>query len=352
MSEKSIAVLIDADNISPACAGLIFKKACTLGKPIARRAYGMVNCFSTNAGWPLAQREYGIVSRPQVGNVAGKNVADIALVIDAMEFLYKSQCDGICIVSSDSDYTALAAKIRESGKSVYGMGDAKTPESFRTACSEFFEIHTVKSAAGKGENDTHLACPRCGGKLSSAHTRSNRSCRVCASCGGMLSKLSSLNTVFPENSLTEILERARKQEQPGCICPDCGSLMSIVKVSSGTRWAEIDVCGKCRAVWYDKNEFSVLAPDDGLLLPTVSSGKSYRREMVAVITADLKSRRLKVLNEKALKNVLRVSYKVPPPDIAPIISTLMCQRVISNDKKTGRICVLAKKGAKDDGNGK
>ena len=112
---RNLAVLIDADNVSAAHAGFIFATARKLGDPLVRRAYGMVNCFSQEKGWWNAQREYGIVARPQVSNVSGKNVADIALVIDAMEHLYKKTCDAFCIVSSDSDFTALAAKIREEG---------------------------------------------------------------------------------------------------------------------------------------------------------------------------------------------------------------------------------------------
>ena len=85
-AEQRLAILIDADNISASLAGDIFKKAYAIGTPIARRAYGMVNCFTADGGWARAQREYGVVARPQVSNVSGKNVADIALVIDAMEF--------------------------------------------------------------------------------------------------------------------------------------------------------------------------------------------------------------------------------------------------------------------------
>ena len=109
---RSMAVLIDADNVSPSLIEEIFKIVGSFGDPIVRRAYGMVGCFSDGGGWQRAQREYGVVAKPQVSNISGKNVADIALVIDAMELLYKGTCDGICIVSSDSDYTALAAKIR------------------------------------------------------------------------------------------------------------------------------------------------------------------------------------------------------------------------------------------------
>ena len=148
---QRLAVLIDADNISAALAGEIFKRAYTIGTPIARRAYGMVNCFASDGGWAKAQREYGIVARPQVSNVSKKNVADIALVIDAMEFLYRNPCEGICIVSCDSDFSALASKIREGGKAAYGMGGPKTPASFRNACTRFIELPQIGkgSAAGK-----------------------------------------------------------------------------------------------------------------------------------------------------------------------------------------------------------
>ena len=340
--KKSIAVLIDADNISPASAGTIFAKACSIGEPIVRRAYGMVNCFASSGGWVNAQREYGIVARPQTSNVATKNVSDIALVIDAMEFLYKGPCQGIFIVSSDSDFTALAAKIREGGKQVYGMGGTKTPKSFRTACTEFFEIPLEPSpAVPKSQSVSHSVCPRCGGQLVASRTKSNNKCRTCSKCGGVTAKLPILGKVVAADGLAKLLENARQHRQPGCVCPDCGSSMSILKVSSGKRQVEIDVCGKCSAVWYDKNEFEALVPNDGLLLPTVSAGKAYRREMVLVLAADLRSGHLKVLDAKGLQTVMKVSYHVPQPDIAPIISTLMSQRIIQADKKSGRISVLA-----------
>ena len=342
MEKKSIAVLIDADNISPSSAGAIFKTARSIGEPIVRRAYGMVNCFSSNGGWVNAQREYGIVARPQTSNVATKNVSDIALVIDAMEFLYKSPCQGIFIVSSDSDFTALAAKIREGGKSVYGMGGAKTPKSFRMSCTEFFEIPVAKKPAGAKEQPvSHATCPRCGGQLVASRTKSNQKCRACSKCGGVTIKLSVLDKVFTADGLANLLENARQHQQPGCVCPDCGSSMSLLRVASGKRQVEIDVCGKCGAVWYDKSEFETLVPDDGLLLPTVSAGKVYRREMVVVLAADLRSGHLKVLDARSLQTVMKVSYHVPQPDIGPIVSTLVCQRIIQMDKKSGRISVLA-----------
>ena len=100
------------------------------------------------------------------------------------------------------------------------------------------------------------------------------------------------------------------------------------------------MCGKCRAIWYDKDEFNALVPNDGVLVPTVSAGRAYRREMVVVIAADLRSGHLKVLDDKALQSVLKSLYHVPQPDVRPVISTLMCQRVIAKDRKTGRITLV------------
>ena len=340
-SEKKLAVLIDADNISASLAGDIFKKAYAIGTPIARRAYGMVNCFTADGGWAKAQREYGVVARPQVSNVSGKNVADIALVIDAMEFLYKSPCDGICVVSCDSDFSALAAKIREGGKAAYGMGGSKTPASFRNACTKFFELRQIgKNASAKTDKPVAPRCPRCGGVLKEAWTKSKSRCYTCAACGGMSSRIDALKKTVSQESMAALIEAAKRHEQPGCSCPSCGASMSILKVSVGKRHVEIDVCGACRTIWYDKGEFETLVPQDGPLSATVTAGKAYRRETVLAVAADLRSGHLKVLNKKSLDSVLRVSYHVPVPDVSPIISALQSQRVIQIDSKSGAVKVV------------
>ena len=344
-AEQRLAVLIDADNISAALAGEIFKKAYAIGAPIARRAYGMVNCFNSNGGWVKAQREFGVVARPQVSNVSKKNVADIALVIDAMEFLYRSPCEGICIVSSDSDFSALASKIREGGKAAYGMGGPKTPASFRNACTKFFELHPEGAGASTDSTKSLAAlCPRCGGKLTVAWTKSNVKCLTCASCGGMSSKIDALKNVVSRESISEMISEAQKHEQPGCVCPICGSSMSLLKVSSGKKHIDIDVCAKCRAIWYDKGEFEALSPQDGVLQATVSAGKAYRRETVIVVSADLRSGRLKAVNLKTLNAMLRTTYHVPAPDVAPIIGALQSQGTIKVDGKTGKIAIMQFKG--------
>jgi Zn-finger nucleic acid-binding protein len=339
-TQQRLAVLIDADNISAALAGDIFKKVYAIGMPIARRAYGMVNCFASDGGWAKAQREYGVVARPQVSNVSGKNVADIALVIDAMEFLYRNPCEGICIVSNDSDFSALAAKIREGGKSAYGLGGAKTPASFRNACTEFIELPQIRKETSTKTKAAPSTCPRCGGKLDVAWTKSNFKCLRCTACGGMSAKIEALKKTVSAESMGDMIAAAKRHEQLGCVCPVCGESMSLLKVASGKKYVEIDVCGNCRTIWYDKGEFETLTPQDGLLSATVSAGKAYRRETVLAVAADIRSGRRKVPDVGSLKAILKSAYHVPMPDISPIISTLQCQRVIQVAKKGGKITVL------------
>lgn len=339
MADKTVAVFIDADNISPALAVDIFKHARNFGEPIIRRAYGTVKCFSNAAGWQRAQREYGIVARPLISNVPGKNIADIALVIDAMEVLYKSPCDGVCIVSNDSDFTALASKIREGGKEVYGFGGEKAPVSFRSACTKFVVL-PKRSLETQNNEKGAPKCPRCGEGLIESRTKSNRKCRTCTKCGGMSAKITALQNMFSEDGLNELLRLASEYEKNGCVCPECGTAMSIVKVSSTGNSVEIDVCAKCKTVWYDKDEFETILPNDGVLQATVSAGKAYRRELAAALAADLKSRRLKIPHIGVLKSVLKKTYHTPQPDIEPVISFLMSQKIIKVESGTGKITVI------------
>lgn len=337
-SRLPIAILIDADNVGVSAVSAIFKTVSEFGTPIVRRAYGMVKCFTNPEGWLKAQHEFGIVARPQVSNVTGKNVADIALVIDAMELLYTSICKGFCIVSGDSDFTALALRIRENGKDVYGIGPKTTPESFRTACTKFVQLPVLKQSE-KVVPKTVPCCPRCGGHLEDGWTRSRKSCRSCKACGGMLAKIGGLKSVFAAESIADIVEQARKHEQAGCLCPECGASMSIVRVAAGKKSVEIDVCGQCQSVWYDKDEFESLVPTDGLLKPDVSAGKAYRREIVLSLTADIRAGRRPLSTQAALQGLLKSLYHVPRPDLKPIVDTLICQKVIKIDK-TGKISKL------------
>ncbi len=137
-----LAVLIDADNTSPKFTQAIFDEIATLGEASVRRCYGD---FSSQqmAGWNKVQAEFGLVPHHQPANTVGKNASDIALVIDAMDLLHSGRFDGFVLVSSDSDFTRLASRIREQGLDVYGMGQMKTPAAFRKACKRFIFLENL-----------------------------------------------------------------------------------------------------------------------------------------------------------------------------------------------------------------
>jgi NYN domain/OST-HTH/LOTUS domain len=130
------AVLIDADNTSPQIAGGLFEEVAKFGEASVRRIYGD---FSNQRlkSWTGILQKYAIDPYQQFAYTTGKNASDIALVIDAMDLLHSGRLDGFCLVSSDSDFTRLASRLREQGADVYGVGARKTPESFRQACRRF-----------------------------------------------------------------------------------------------------------------------------------------------------------------------------------------------------------------------
>lgn len=133
---QRLAILIDADNASPRMAAAIFEEIATIGEASARRIYGDFSGTRLK-GWSEILATYAIIPQQNFANTVGKNASDIALVIDAMDLLHSGRFDGFCLVSSDSDFTRLAARIREQGLDVYGLGEQKTPESFRRACKRF-----------------------------------------------------------------------------------------------------------------------------------------------------------------------------------------------------------------------
>ncbi|WBT07183.1 NYN domain-containing protein [Brevundimonas vesicularis] len=131
-----LAVLIDAENASARIAEALFSEIPTLGEASARRIYGDF-ASPQIAGWTRVLARFAIQPQQNFANTKGKNSGDIALVIDAMDLLHSGRFDGFCLVSSDADFTRLAARIREEGVDVYGFGEHKTPESFRQACTRF-----------------------------------------------------------------------------------------------------------------------------------------------------------------------------------------------------------------------
>src|SRR5271156_5364324 len=132
-----LAVLIDADNTSAKIADGLFEEIAKIGEASVRRIYGD---FSNprSKGWADTLSKHAIIPQQQFSYTTGKNASDITLVIDAMDLLHSGRFDGFCLVSSDSDFTRLAARIREQGIDVFGFGEQKTPESFRQACHRFF----------------------------------------------------------------------------------------------------------------------------------------------------------------------------------------------------------------------
>lgn len=136
------AVLIDADNIPAKFAGAILKEITSLGEPALRRVYGDWSSGRLDR-WSKEVRELGLVAHQETANTVGKNASDIGLVIDAMDILHTGRFDGFVLVSSDSDFTALANRIREQGLDVIGIGEAKAPESLRNVCNRFILIENI-----------------------------------------------------------------------------------------------------------------------------------------------------------------------------------------------------------------
>ena len=182
-------------------------------------------------------------------------------------------------------------------------------------------------------------CPRCVVPIEETRTKSGYICRRCAKCGGMTVKLDALKKSVSNESRAAIREQSALHANAGCVCPNCGGLMTLLKVASGKKSIEIDVCSKCDAVWYDKDEFEHLAPNDGALVATISAGKSYRRELVLSLSADLRNGKLKLKDVATFKNFLKCRYHTPNPDIEAIIGTLKSQKVIKVDKN-GALNVL------------
>ncbi|MGF9567391.1 NYN domain-containing protein [Neorhizobium sp. JUb45] len=159
MSEKRprrLAVLIDADNASARIASGLFEEIAKIGEASVRRIYGDFSAPQTKS-WTDVLAKFAIIPQQNFAYTTGKNACDIALVIDAMDLLHSGRFDGFCLVSSDSDFTRLAARIREHGVDVFGFGEQKTPESFRQACLRFIYTENLLPPVATNEAATVLA---------------------------------------------------------------------------------------------------------------------------------------------------------------------------------------------------
>ena len=147
-----LAVLIDADNASSKIADGLFEEIATFGEASVRRIYGDFS-HSRSKGWSDILSKHAIVPQQQFAHTTGKNASDITLVIDAMDLLHSGRFDGFCLVSSDSDFTRLASRIREEGLDVIGFGEQKTPESFRHACKRFIYTENLIASSNADKSD-------------------------------------------------------------------------------------------------------------------------------------------------------------------------------------------------------
>ena len=146
-----LAVLIDADNASAKIVDGLFEEIAKIGEASVRRIYGDFS-NARSKSWADTLSKHAIIPQQQFAYTTGKNASDITLVIDAMDLLHSGRFDGFCLVSSDSDFTRLAARIREQGVDVYGFGEQKTPESFRQACRRFvYTENLLPNAAADGQ---------------------------------------------------------------------------------------------------------------------------------------------------------------------------------------------------------
>lgn len=140
--ENKYALLIDAENVSSKYIGIVTKEAQALGNITIRRIYGDWTATAKNS-WKDSLLENSLSPIQQYSYTVGKNSSDSAMIIDAMDILYTNDVDGFIIVSSDSDFTKLAMRLRESGKRVIGMGESKTPTPFVRACEQFKTIDVL-----------------------------------------------------------------------------------------------------------------------------------------------------------------------------------------------------------------
>lgn len=158
-SQSKLAVLIDADNTQPAIIDGLLNEVAKYGLASVKRIYG--DWTSTNLRqWKDRLLEYAIQPIQQFAYTTGKNATDSAMIIDAMDLLYTDRFDGFCICSSDSDFTRLAARIREGGLTVYGFGEKKTPKAFVAACDKFIYTEILKEQQEESEEDEARPAPK------------------------------------------------------------------------------------------------------------------------------------------------------------------------------------------------
>jgi uncharacterized protein (TIGR00288 family) len=151
--DLKLAILIDGDNIPSANVKAMMEEIAKYGNPTIKRIYGDWTKPHL-VKWKNLLLENAITPIQQYGYTVGKNATDSAMIIDAMDILYSEKVDGFCLVSSDSDFTRLATRLREAGMKVFGIGEKKTPEPFIVACDKFIYIEILKNQADESESES------------------------------------------------------------------------------------------------------------------------------------------------------------------------------------------------------
>ncbi len=147
-NDLKLAILIDADNISADSIEVLLAEIAKFGIPVVKRIYGDWTRPNLNS-WKKVVNTFAISPKQQFSYTTGKNSTDSAMIIDAMDLLHTQKYDAFCIVSSDSDFTRLAIRIREEGKFVYGFGKEQTPQAFKAACNKFIYLEVLQAEQEK-----------------------------------------------------------------------------------------------------------------------------------------------------------------------------------------------------------
>jgi uncharacterized LabA/DUF88 family protein len=151
--DLNLAVLIDGDNIPPKYVKEMMEEIAKYGIPTIKRIYGDWTKPQLSK-WKKILLENAITPVQQYGYTMGKNATDSAMIIDAMDILYSGKVNGFCLVSSDSDFTRLATRLREAGMKVFGIGEKKTPDPFIAACDKFIYIEILKNESESGKHES------------------------------------------------------------------------------------------------------------------------------------------------------------------------------------------------------
>ncbi len=156
--QRRLAVLIDADNASPGTTEGLLAEVANYGVAIVKRIYGDWTMPNLKT-WKVKLLEHSIQPIQQFRYTVGKSATDSAMIIDAMDLLYRAKLDGFCLVSSDSDFTRLASRIREEGLMVIGVGERKTPRAFVTACDRFVFVDILEQPADGAADEDEFVRP-------------------------------------------------------------------------------------------------------------------------------------------------------------------------------------------------